>query len=79
MTKPVCSRCKVELHGNAETMPHLCADIRKRRDRQEKLVGKVEAILLDRAYNIDPDEDVADGIRVTAEAIVQALSGMLDG
>lgn len=72
MARNVCVRCGEAVFvmpRDADNVPHLCADIRKRLARRERQVAAVEAILREGHGSIRPMRD-------TAEAIVTRLAGM---
>lgn len=64
-----CSRCAAERHGNAETMPHLCADKERRLKREARLLALAEDAL--RPYVPEAAREAA------AAAVYKALNGQL--
>ncbi len=74
VSKPTCSRCGVTLHGNAETMPHLCADIEKRHARRKRQVDAVKKSLS--AYFYPDGEKNEELIEAAATEAVSLLVKM---
>jgi hypothetical protein len=68
--KCVRQACRADVHPSDG--PHLCKDLRERMARQEKAIGRIEAILR-RTLQPAPFEPV---YREAAEAIYKAIAGI---
>ena len=67
MARHECVRCGAITHDSDGE--HLCADIKRRYERQERQIAAVEAILL-------PGSIVGRDTRTLAEAIVKRLNNL---